>query len=142
MESDHIPFGGAKLILLIGGKLLVIRGDDRPDIPWPDCLDFPGGGREGEETPELCVLRETEEELGLSLSAGDLVWRAQAPGPVGLSVFFAAELGPDVAKRIVLGDEGQGWELIAPMSYFANPRAIPHFADRLADYLAIRDDGR
>lgn len=142
MESDHIPFGGAKLILLIGGKLLVIRRDDRPDIPWPDYLDFPGGGREGDESPELCVLRETEEEVGLKLSGADLVWRVQVPGPSGLSVFFAAELGPDCAGDIVMGDEGQHWELMPPYSYFAHPKAIPHFADRLADYLSVRGDTR
>ena len=142
MDADHISFGGAKLILLIGGKLLVIRRDDRPDILWPDHLDFPGGGREGEETPELCVLRETEEELGLALSASDLVWRVQVPGPSGLSVFFAAEFGPDLADRVVLGGEGQGWELMPPRTYFNHPKAIPHFADRLADYLSIREDGR
>lgn len=142
MDTDHISFLGAKLILFIGGKLLVIRRDDRIDIPWPDHLDFPGGGREGDETPELCVLRETEEEIGLSLSASDLVWRLQINGPSGLSVFFAAEFGPDVAQRIKLGDEGQSWDLIAPYSYFAHPKAIPHFADRLADYLAVRMDSR
>lgn len=142
MDADHISFRGAKLILLIGGKLLVIRRDDRDDIPWPDHLDFPGGGREGNESPELCVLRETHEEIGLCLSAADLVWRVQVHGPSGLSVFFAAEVGPDVADRIVLGNEGQSWDLITPYSYFAHPKAIPHFADRLADYLAIREDSR
>ncbi|WP_136636498.1 NUDIX domain-containing protein [Pseudooceanicola onchidii] len=142
MEADHTSFGAAKLILLIGGKLLVIRRDDRPDIPWPDHLDFPGGGREGSETAEVCVLRETEEELGLSLSAADLIWRVQAPGPSGPSIFFAAEFGPDIAHDVVLGDEGQSWELMPPRSYFTHPQAIPHFADRLADYLAIRMDQR
>lgn len=142
MNADHIPFRGAKLILLIGGKLLVIRRDDRADIPWPDHLDFPGGGREGNETPELCVLRETEEEIGLHLSGADLVWRMQIMRPTGLSVFFAAEVGPDLASEIVFGDEGQGWELIPPYTYLNHPRAIPHFADRLSDYLAIRADSR
>lgn len=142
MATDHISFGGAKLILLIGGKLLVIRRDDRPDIPWPDHLDFPGGGREGDESPEICVLRETFEETGLCLSASDLVWRVQVPGPSGLSVFFAAEFGPDVVRNITLGREGQGWELMPPYEYINHPRAIPHFADRLADYLVIRSDDR
>lgn len=142
MGAENTTFGGAKLILLIGGKLLVIHRDNRTDIPWPDHLDFPGGGREGDETPELCVLRETREEIGLCLSASDLVWRVQAPGPQGVSVFFAAEFGPDRASEIRLGDEGQSWDLIPPYTYFNHPRAIPHFADRLSDYLAIRMDER
>ncbi|WP_188478819.1 NUDIX domain-containing protein [Primorskyibacter flagellatus] len=138
METDHTSFGGAKLILLIGGQLLVIRRDDRPDILWPGHLDFPGGGREGAETAEACVLRETEEELGLRLSPEDLVWRMCVTGSRGMSVFFAAELVAGHDQHIVFGDEGQGWALMSPADYAAHALAIPHFADRLADFLHHR----
>lgn len=38
-------FGGAKLILFIGKQIVVLRRDQKPDIPWPGRLDLPGGGR-------------------------------------------------------------------------------------------------
>ena len=43
-------------------------------IPWPDYWDFPGGGSEGDEAALTCALRETEEEIGLTLSEHDVIW--------------------------------------------------------------------
>jgi len=68
-----MSFSGAKLALFLGVDLLVILRDDRPDIPYPGHWDFPGGGREGQETPEACALRETREEVGLVLRPSELV---------------------------------------------------------------------
>ena len=47
-----MSFIGAKLALFIGADLLTILRDDRPDIPFPGHWDFPGGGREGGESPQ------------------------------------------------------------------------------------------
>jgi len=130
-------FGGAKLALFIGQELLIYLRDDRPDIPWPGCWDFPGGGREGDETPEACVLRETEEEFGLRLAPGDLGWRVVHPGASGQgAVFFAAHLPAGAQAAIRFGDEGQGWRLVPPGAYLAETRAIPHLQRLLADYLS------
>ena len=68
-----MSFAGAKLMLFLGEELLVIRRDEKPEIPWPGYLDFPGGGREGEETPEQCALRETFEEVGLDVTEDQIV---------------------------------------------------------------------
>ena len=124
-------FGGAKLILFIGDRIVVLRRDDRPDIPWPGRLDLPGGGRDGSETAEACVLRETFEEVGLILDTSDLVWCDRFKA----GVFFAAHLPEDADARIVFGSEGQGWELIDPAEYIGHPEAIPHFADMVQRYL-------
>jgi 8-oxo-dGTP diphosphatase len=124
-------FGGAKLILFIGKQIVVLRRDQKPDIPWPGRLDLPGGGREGLETPETCVLRETYEEIGLSLTVGDLVWRQQFKR----GVFFAAHLPAGAEAGIVFGLEGQGWLLMDPPQYVGHPEAIPHFADLVQCYL-------
>jgi len=58
-------FNGAKVALFIGDRLLITLRDDRPDIPFPNMWDFPGGGREGEETPFETMARETFEEVAL-----------------------------------------------------------------------------
>lgn len=136
-----MEFIGAKLALFLGGDLLVIRRDNRPDIPWPDRWDLPGGGREGGESPEACVLRETAEEVGLVLAASDLVWARSYRQLNGLAWFFAAEMPADLAAAVRFGDEGQGWRLMAPGDYMRDPAAIPHFATRVETYLKERNGG-
>ena len=54
------PFAGAKVALICGGDVLTYLRDDRPELPFPGCWDLPGGGREGEESAEACVLRELD----------------------------------------------------------------------------------
>lgn len=136
-------FTGAKLILFIGSELLVIRRDDIPDIPWPGHLDFPGGGRECDEDPASCVLRETREEVALELSADDLGWSRSRQGANGLSWFFAAHLPRARARAVRLGDEGTSWHLMSPNEFLSRSDAIPHFAEMLSIYLSEKSrDGR
>ena len=140
MTISDRPFGGAKVALFLGRHLLVLRRDDRPDIPWPGYWDLPGGGREGDETPEACVLRETHEETGLILPETALIWGRAHEGPQGVTWFFAAHVDAQAAARVRLGDEGQGWALMTWGEYCAHARAIPHFAQRVAEY--VRQSGR
>lgn len=139
MRSVTQPFHGAKIAILLGDSLLVILRDDRADIPWPAHWDLPGGGREGDEGPLDCALRETEEELGLRLAASAVGWHRAYPRPEGqpgVTWFFVHD-GQEVdIAGIRLGDEGQRWTLMPVAEYLAHPRAIPHLASRLRDYLA------
>lgn len=90
--SDRVgQFDGAKLALFIGDALLIYLRDDLPHIPYPGHWDFPGGGREGSETPAACALRETCEEFGLRIPANSLCFgRLHRCNPhSGLNWFFA-----------------------------------------------------
>ncbi|MGR3821247.1 MAG: NUDIX hydrolase [Salipiger marinus] len=127
-----MSFSGAKLILFLGADLLVLRRDHTPGIPWPGFLDFPGGGREGAETPEACALRETCEEVGLVVPDAALVWRHQH----GDNWFFAAHLPGATVSKVRFGGEGEGWLLMRPEEFAARDDAIPHFRDILRLYLA------
>ncbi|TNJ41071.1 NUDIX hydrolase [Phaeobacter sp. B1627] len=129
-------FIGAKLALFLGHHLLVILRDERTDIPFPGYWDFPGGGREGDEDPEDCVLRETEEEVGLRLLRPQLTHARCYPNEEGHSWFFAAHLDMSSVDDIRFGNEGQGWELMAPQDYLSHPLGIPNFKSRLQDYLS------
>ena len=129
-------FSGAKLMLFLGPDLLTILRDDDPGIPWPGHWDLPGGGREKGETPVECVLRETREEVGLSLSPRDLTWSREFAIPGGSSWFFAAHTPAELAKQVRLGDEGQRWQLMRPEHYCAHPATIPRFAERIRIYLS------
>lgn len=136
-----MAFVGTKLVLLIGERLLTILRDDIPTISFPGWWDLPGGGREGAESPEACVLRETREEVGLVLPVEALVWRARFASPTtgGQAVWFGARLPAAAADEIVFGDEGQGWLLMTPGAWLAHPRAIGHFKSRVrAGLTALR----
>lgn len=128
-------FVGAKLALFLGDHLAVILRDARPDIPWPGRLDLPGGGRDGDESPVQCVLRETHEELGLVIAPHALRWARRFAGTSGPVWFFAAHLESGRARDVAFGNEGQGWRLITPQAYLTDRLAIPHFQDRLRLYL-------
>ena len=123
-------FGGTKLVLLIGARLLTILRDDLVAIPWPGFWDLPGGGREGAESPEACVLREVREEVGLRLPEQALIWRKPVPShsaPGRVSWYFAACLPEGGERDVVFGDEGQEWRLVDPDWFIGHDKAVPHF---------------
>ncbi len=129
-------YRGAKLVLFVGDRLVTVLRDQRSDIPWPGYWDFPGGGREGDESPVDCALRETVEEVGVTVHPDQLSWARRYHRQDHFTWFFAAQLDSEVAAKIVLGDEGQRWVLMTPEDYLTHPRGIPQFQARLADFLA------
>lgn len=133
-------FHGAKVALFIGDEILVYRRDDRPDIPFPNMLDFPGGGREEGESGAQCVARETWEEFGIRIAEDELEhvgtypnWRGTGPA----ALFFICRLSPQVRKEIVFGEEGQGWATMPVQAFLASREAVPHLQIRLRNYLDI-----
>jgi len=138
-------FHGAKVALISDHYVLTLLRDDFADIPFPDMWDFPGGGREGHETPQDCVLRELHEEFGLRIKASDLVYQASRDGVLaGQSKiwFFGALVDRLDPSQIKFGEEGQRWELMPVESYLTHPKAISHLQDGLRGFLANleRDD--
>jgi 8-oxo-dGTP diphosphatase len=86
---DGADFAGAKLAALVDGHILTYRRDHKPGIPWPGLIDLPGGGREGDESPSACVLRELQEEFGegSAIRFGD---EGHSPQLLGLDAFLTA----------------------------------------------------
>ncbi|MGJ3230985.1 MAG: NUDIX hydrolase [Oceanicaulis sp.] len=131
-------FAGAKLALIDGPRLLAYRRDDRPDIPWPNYWDLPGGGRESRESPADCALRELYEEFGLLLPERRLVHARcyAAAGPGGLDAwFFAGAITALEIARIRFGSEGQGWVMMEIDAFLTRADAPPPLQERLRDAL-------
>lgn len=141
MNWDGLPFGGAKLAALLGDALLVYRRDDAPGIPFPGLLDLPGGGREGDESPAECALRELAEEFGLAVAPHRIHYsRAyRLSDGVTISHFLAVHLSEDEVAAVRFGDEGQDWALLPIADYLSDPDAIPPLRDWLAHYLAAAE---
>lgn len=128
-----MDFTGAKAALFCGASVLVYLRDEKPGLRWPGLWDLPGGGREGEESPEDCLLRELEEEFGLWLPPDRLIWRRVFPSMVEAgrtSVFFGGWLGRDEVRRVRFGDEGQGWELMPVPAFLGHSGAVPEMQRR------------
>ena len=133
------PFHGAKIAILVGDKIITILRDDIPTIPWPGHWDLPGGGREDDETPTECALRELHEELGLTLDLARIKWLRNYPSAPDTVWFLVAEW-PDFDPSMVnFGDEGQEWRLVPLTWFLAQTNAIPQHKTRLKTYLKLRN---
>ncbi len=139
MNENAEEFHGSKVAVFIEDRLVVMLRDDRPDIPYPNMWDFPGGGREGDETPEQTAIRETYEEIGLMLEPQTLVGKSEYFTPRGNRLFFfAAHLSADKGRGVQLGEEGQRLELMGVEEFLALPEAIDFMKTKLSDYLRAR----
>ncbi|ETX14904.1 DNA mismatch repair protein MutT [Roseivivax halodurans JCM 10272] len=134
-------FAGTKVLLFLGSRILVIRRDPYPGIVWPGRLDLPGGGREGSESPEVCAVRETKEEVGLDLDPSAFLWKADRQNQIGRHWMFAAKLSAKHAKDVRLGTEGTGWTLMAPDVLLNRTDAIPPHQQMLRRFLADTGEG-
>lgn len=128
-----MEFTGAKAALFCGAGVLTCLRDDRPGLPWPGLWDLPGGGRNGTESPEDCLLRELWEEFGVWLPPERLVWRRVFPSmvdPAKLSVFFGGRLTAAEIEAVRFGDEGQGWDLMPIADFLGHSGAVPEMQRR------------
>jgi 8-oxo-dGTP diphosphatase len=127
-------FIGAKAAFFCGTRLLCYLRDDFPRLIWRNHWDLPGGGREGDETPEACLLRELHEEFGLSLPAARLERRLVLPSadfPGQMSVFFAGQITAAEVAAVRFGPEGQGWEMMEVAGFLSRGDAVPWLKDRV-----------
>jgi 8-oxo-dGTP diphosphatase len=64
--------GSGILFVNARSEVLLLLRDNKPEIPFPNCWDIPGGILEPGETPEECVIREMKEEIGEDITAPQL----------------------------------------------------------------------
>ncbi|HEV7323091.1 MAG TPA: NUDIX hydrolase [Ensifer sp.] len=133
-----IPFKGAKIALLFQEQLLAYQRDHKPDIPFPGMWDLPGGGREDDESPVECAIRETREEFDIAIDPEWIVWTRYYPALIATapgSYFLVAKL-EDGFGPIRFGDEGQQWATMSIADFLDHPDVVESLKSRLRDYLA------
>ena len=137
-KDEHCS--GVKGLVYIGDKLLVYRRDYNTD-KYPGCIDFPGGGKDGDETPFENYKREISEEFSINVDEDDIVYVRQYPSvsKKDKHVYFpVAKLETKAEGEIALGDEGLEFSLISEDEYLAmDDVAWPDvFKERVETYLA------
>lgn len=130
-------FSASKLAYILDDQLLVYLRDDFAHIPFPNMWDFPGGAREGNETPEQCVLRELEEEFAIKLDESRLIYKTKGMNynNTGISYFFVAKGKQEEIDAIIFSEEGQYWQLMDIAEFMAHPMAIDRLKIRLQTFL-------
>ena len=140
--THHPDFTGCKLALIHEADILTYLRDDKPGLTWANMWDLPGGGREGDETPQDCVLRELHEEFGLHLPPARLEWQRIFPSMIDEtrpSHFFAGRITAMEISAIIFGDEGQHWQMMPIATLLTHPEAIPELQRRTR--IALTDLG-
>lgn len=128
-----MDFVGCKAAFFCGADILTYLRDDKPGLPMAGLRDLPGGGHEGDERPEDCLLREMEEEFGLRLPPARLIWRRvfpSMPDAARSSVFFGGRLAMAEVRAIRFGEEGQRWAMLPVAAFLAHSAAIPEMRRR------------
>lgn len=84
--------GASILFVNARREVLLFLRDRKPDIPYPDTWDVPGGHVEQGETPEECIVREMKEEMGIDLSGFGLHCAVEFDDRIEYTFWKEAEL--------------------------------------------------
>ena len=137
-----MDFHGVKVAVFVDDKLLMHLRDDKPGLFNANMWDFPGGGREGEEDPQECAIREVYEEFGIVLSPDFFIWEKEFPAqkdPNQKAWFMVARISEEHIQAINL-TEGQRWRLFTLDEFFKNNNVIPALKERFQLFLAETKD--
>ncbi|MFA6294863.1 MAG: NUDIX hydrolase [Candidatus Paceibacterota bacterium] len=133
-----VDFNGAKGLVFIGDKILVYRRDDKTKKS-PLCIDMPGGGHEGDETPFETFKREVKEEFGIEINKDDIVFCSPFQSfddPNKISFFLVTKPLNFKESDIKFGDEGTEWLLMTPDEFIKRPDGIERQQKRVVEYLS------
>lgn len=131
---------GAGALLTDGqGRVLLV------EPTYTDCWEIPGGAVEVDESPLTAVVRELEEELGLSVRPGRLLVTDWVPPREGrteglMMLFDGGTLAPEQTAQIRLPiEELRSWAWCTEQE--AGERLSPLLARRISAALDARADG-
>ena len=133
-----MDFNGVKAALYHNGKLLVYLRDNKPDLRFANMWDFFGGGREGNESPVECIIREVNEELEIKLLPEQISFQKFFPAMYDSqqkAYFMVAHLTDENMRHLRFGSEGQEYAFMTVDEFMQHSAAIPFLKERLQTYL-------
>ena len=136
-----INFIGVKIALINDDKLLMIQRDNKPSLRYAGLWDFPGGGREDNETPEECIIREVDEELGIKLSPQQITYRkvhSAMHDPSLNAYFMVAKITDKDIEGIIFGNEGRGWRMFGFDEFMNSNQVVGPLKGRLETYFETK----
>lgn len=103
-----------KAMIFHGGRLLLLQKKDKEGLhPW----EFPGGGVQPGEDFETALLREVQEETGLSIKllsvSGTWTYRRDEHQQLD-GIIFVAEASTD---KVIISDEHLAYRWITPAEF-------------------------
>ena len=139
-ESSALAHAAVALVLRVdaegkGPELLIIRRAEHPLDPWSGHLGFPGGRMEPQDaSPQHTAVRETQEELGISLdSCGKLLGRLSELRARSLARLMPLSIFPFVYELVEPAPLQWNGEVVAahwiPLDFFldaSNRSTMPH----------------
>ncbi|WP_328876928.1 NUDIX domain-containing protein [Streptomyces sp. NBC_00299] len=135
-ESPATARGAVAIITNRRGELLMHLRDDLPDIAWPAHWSLLGGGTDEGESPAETIVRELDEEAGLTVEGPlELFEIRDTYGSGQLITFFACSWDGDETQLPLA--EGVKLQFLAPEDL--EFRTIPPFIrDGINRYQATR----
>ncbi|MCC9711780.1 NUDIX domain-containing protein [Streptomyces sp. MNU76] len=135
-DSPSAARGAVAIITNHRGELLLHLRDDLPGIAWPNHWSVLGGGCDPGERPRQAIVRELDEEAGLTVDGlTELFEIRDEHGSGQIITFFAASWDGDETELPLA--EGVKLQFLAPEDL--EVRTIPPFIrDGINHYLATR----
>ena len=76
-------------------QILLFLRDNKPELPYPNMWDVPGGHVEADESPETCIVREMKEEMDLTLVEFELFSQIEFEDRIEYTFWARANLDID-----------------------------------------------
>ena len=120
----------AAAVIRKDGKILIARREKGQ--AHEGLWEFPGGKIEESETPQACLEREIEEELGLLVRAGPVVAQSEDHSRHGSFVILAMEAEIVGGKEVLTVHDRTAWVSPADLKRYSLAPADRELAHRIA----------
>jgi 8-oxo-dGTP diphosphatase len=120
----------AAAVIRKDGRILIARRKEGQ--AHEGLWEFPGGKIEENETPQECLVREIEEELGLTVRAGPVVAQSEDHSGHGSFVILAVQAEILGGKEVLTVHDRTAWVLPADLKRYRLAPADRELAERIA----------